>query len=396
MRDTPVWLNRWRVIAIAVAIIFAVVTAIQLGVAWQANRAAADDVEQLIRVQNMQSHLFRADALATNAFLIGGLEPPEQRQQYDDSLRRVSALVAEAAAAQPADRQALAALNVAVTSYAESMMQARANNRQGFPVGAQYLRDASTELRATALPIVTNLVTANEDRTEAEMTAHHPLLVALPGLVALAILGWVNHRIAQRFHRRVNIGLVGSAVVIGVLTLVATGVSWGQSRANAQLLDGEYARATAAASARTAANDAKANESLALVSRGSGQAFRDAWDEASAAAEASRSKLAFAGAAEWTAYLQKHFEIMGLDDSGDWDGAVEKATAEGPDSATAAFDAFDAAMQRTVDDNVQATTNELRSGNFGILILGLVCLGSGLAAAGASSWGINQRRKEYE
>ena len=56
-----------------------VITAGLQVLAWQANRAAADNTEQLVRVQNIQSTLFRADALATNAFLIGGLEPPAQR-----------------------------------------------------------------------------------------------------------------------------------------------------------------------------------------------------------------------------------------------------------------------------------------------------------------------------
>ena len=45
-----------------------------------------------------------------------------------------------AAEAQPADREALAALNVEVNDYATSVAQARQNNRQGFPVGGAYLR----------------------------------------------------------------------------------------------------------------------------------------------------------------------------------------------------------------------------------------------------------------
>ena len=39
-----------------------------------------------MRVQDIQTSLLRADALATNAFLVGGLEPAEQRAEYDEAI----------------------------------------------------------------------------------------------------------------------------------------------------------------------------------------------------------------------------------------------------------------------------------------------------------------------
>ena len=127
------------------------------------SRAKADTA-QLIRVQKIQSNLLSADATATNAFLVGGLEPPAQRAAYDQAMSSTSSLIAEAARAQPADGSALAALNQQVVNYAVAIEQARANNRQGLPVGAQYLRNASAELRADTLPILDNLVSANTAR----------------------------------------------------------------------------------------------------------------------------------------------------------------------------------------------------------------------------------------
>ena len=111
------------------------------------SRAKADTA-QLIRVQKIQSNLLSADATATNAFLVGGLEPPAQRAAYDEAMSSTSSLIAEAARAQPADGVALAALNQQVVNYAATIEQARANNRQGLPVGAQYLRNASAQLRS--------------------------------------------------------------------------------------------------------------------------------------------------------------------------------------------------------------------------------------------------------
>ena len=99
-------------------------------------------------MQKIQTNLLSADATATNAFLVGGLEPPAQRASYDQAMTTPARLIAEAAQAQPADAEALAALNQELVSYAAAIEQARANNRQGLPVGAQYLRNASAQLRA--------------------------------------------------------------------------------------------------------------------------------------------------------------------------------------------------------------------------------------------------------
>ena len=70
--------------------------------AFSLSRAKADTA-QLIRVQKIQSNLLSADATATNAFLVGGLEPPAQRAAYDQAMSGTSLLIAEAARAQPAE-----------------------------------------------------------------------------------------------------------------------------------------------------------------------------------------------------------------------------------------------------------------------------------------------------
>ena len=108
--------------------------------------AAADNTEQLVRVQNIQSTLFRADALATNAFLVGGLEPPEQRQAYDDAIDQVTRQIADAAQAQPADSEVLAALNAAVNRYTTTNRRRPATTTGRASRSArEYLRGASNE-----------------------------------------------------------------------------------------------------------------------------------------------------------------------------------------------------------------------------------------------------------
>ncbi|MCY7394732.1 MAG: hypothetical protein LH468_01050, partial [Nocardioides sp.] len=394
--DVPAQLNRWQVVAVSVCLLFGVLTATLQVLSWDANRAAADNTEQLVRVQNIQSTLLRADALATSAFLIGGLEPPAQRAAYDDAIDQVTRQVAEAAEAQPADREALAALNQTVTGYATTITQARDNNRQGFPVGSAYLSGASSSLRTDALPIVSALVAANSARAEDEMGSQRPSLLLLPGLLALAVLWWLNQKLAATFRRRFNLGLGAAFVGIGVLTVVAVTVSAGQDGDNTGLQDGSYRSAVAEATARSAANDARSNESLRLINRGSGAAFEEAYVQARGTVQRNATGQTLD---LWTTYDGLHDKVVRLDEQGQWDQAVSQATSIDPDAvpdgSTRAFDAFDTASQDTIDTNAAATTDELRSGNSGILVLAVVSLLVGLTAAGACTWGIAARRREY-
>ncbi|MFC7505103.1 hypothetical protein ACFQRR_23825, partial [Nocardioides sp. GCM10030258] len=210
-------LNRWQLIGMTVAILFGVFSAlIQFG-AWQSDGRAADDTEQLVRVQEIKSSLLRADALATNAFLVGGLEDPDQRKEYDAALSSVLTEIANAAESQPADREVLAALNVEVADYATAVAQARNNNRLGYPIGAEYLRGASKELRSDAIPLIDNMVTANTERTEDAMAGQHPIWLVLLGLAVLVVLVWLNRELAKHFHRRINKGIAFAAVIVLVV-----------------------------------------------------------------------------------------------------------------------------------------------------------------------------------
>lgn len=390
--DVPGLLNRLQVAAVAVCLVFGVLAAMLQFLGWQANGRAADNTEQLVRVQEIQSSLLRADALATNAFLVGGLEPAEQRAEYDAALDNVLRGITDAAEAQPADREALAALNTEVATYASAIAQARDNNRQGFPIGSEYLQEAGRDLRAEALPIIEELVSANSDRAEDEMGGQHPIWLFWVGILALAALWWINRMIAKRFHRRFNVGLAAAAIAVAVLTVLAVVLAQGQSNDNDELVDGSYQDAADGAAVRTLANDAKANESLLLVKRGSGQAYQDLWVEAAGQVE----DLATGGTlTAWDRYAALHAEIVELDASGNWSGAVEAATTRDEDGASAALDVVDRSAQADVDQAAEATTDTLRSGRTYALVLAIATLLLGLVAAALCAWGINQRRKEY-
>lgn len=397
-RDIPRQLGRLRLAVVAIALVFAALTAFQLVLSHDAVLAAEKDTEQLVRVQDIKVNLLRADAVATNAFLVGGLEPPEQRAVYDESITAATRGITEAAEAQPLDGAVLTELNQVLVDYTAGMAKARANNRQGLPVGAGFLRSASAELRTRGVALVDALVDANRARADASLNRQFPILVALPGVAALIVLILFNQWIARRFHRRINTGIAGGFAAVLLLTILATALSAVQVSENNRLRSGSYATATTAADARSAANAAKSNESLRLISRGSGQEFEAAWALNAEVVNRAYATPEFRGVprADWDDYVRGHQEIARLDDSGNWDGAVALATGRGPDSPTTAFARFDTTLHQTIADAAGNTGRTLSRGSSLFLVAaGLTVLG-GLAAAWLGWRGATARLKEYE
>ncbi|KAA1425599.1 hypothetical protein [Nocardioides antri] len=396
VEDTPSLLNRLQIIGIATVLAFGLLSALIQFLSYQSDGRAADDTEQLVRVQEIQSTLLRADAIATNLALIGGSGDPEQiadrDTEYDAAIARVFTLIAQAAEAQPADENALAALNVEVSAYATAIAEARSNLRQNWPVGKEYLSGASAALRADALPILENLVTANSERADDSMGGQHPFWLLLVGLAAVGVLVWLNLQLARRFRRYVNVGVAVAGVIVVVTTLVAAIAAWRADSQNDGLQDEELRMAVDQAEARTAGNDAKAYESLRLVKRGSGATYEPLWQESAEVVTdvADRSILD-----EWEAYVAKHEAIVRSDNEDLRGPALRVATAAGANGSNAPFDAFDAAAQKLVDDNAATTTDELRAGRTLALIGSLLTVVLGFAAAVAVARGIGARRREY-
>jgi hypothetical protein len=364
--------------------------------AFSLSRAKADTA-QLIRVQKIQSNLLSADATATNAFLVGGLEPPAQRAAYDQAMSGTSLLIAEAARAQPADGSALAALNQQVVNYAAAIEQARANNRQGLPVGAQYLRNASADLRATTLPILDNLINANAARAADEMQADAGYIVIVLAALGLAAVIAAQIWLARTFKRTINVGMVASAAVL-LLMVIGSLVAVLQLRgALNEISTGSLAAVNTSADARIEANNAKSNESLTLIARGSGQAFEDAWKSSADSVTSNLARLSGKPelASQWQAYADVHTQIRELDDGGQWDKAVAKATGSGKSSSNTVFGTFDSNLASYLDGVSQDASNALASEQPIMILAAILILLGGVAVALLGRWGVTERLKEY-
>jgi hypothetical protein len=394
--DTP---SRLRLLSLGV-VVLGVVTGLVgalvfSALAYSLARARAD-TDQLVRVQQIQTNLLIADATATNAFLVGGLEPAAQRAQYDSALTTTSALITQAADAQPADAETLAALNQQVLDYAGAIEQARANNRQGLPIGAQYLRSASAQLRSEALPIADNLVSANAERAEDRMATWIGLVFVIFAALALAALVVGQVWLARRFRRTFNRGMLAASVLLLVLLVGGIALLVNLNTSVDTIRSRSFTAVNLAAGARIEASNAKSNESLTLIARGSGAAFETAWKNSTANVTDNLNRLGSAApTSAWNSYLQVHSQIRKLDEGGNWDGAVALATGTGETSANTVFNAFDAQLADVLERSTAEAAAGLSGRQPGLIAAAVLALLGGLGVALLARSGVAARLKEY-
>lgn len=375
------------------------VLGLRAGLAQSDALAAADaDTTQLVGIQDVRNDLVVADATATNAFLVGGLEPPEQRARYDAAIASAAHGLAQLAGSNEADAELLGKATAGLTTYTGLVEQARANNRQGFPVGAAYLDQASTVLRTDVLPNLDDLVDANSDRVDAsfDSVGEVPWLLAL-GILALAALVVVQVWMARRTHRRLNAGLFWSTVLAlaasvgGAFVLGSTAARAGDAR------HGPYDATVSVSRAYSLANDAKSMESFTLIKRGSGQAYEEQF-----VAETDQARTLLSRPTVDTTlvpllddWVAAHQKIRALDDGGNWDGAVALAISPAPGDPNDVFETFSTAASSSLEASATQTHDALSGSGGSAVLVGWLMLVAGLLAAVLSWRGVSTRVEEY-
>ncbi|MEU4362514.1 hypothetical protein [Promicromonospora sp. NPDC023987] len=400
---------------LALATAVAVVACLLLGVTGflagngqsAALRDAQRDAAQLVGTQELRNDLVSADATATNAFLVGGLEPAEARARYETSLSEAAQAVPSLAATVRGDGEAadLAAVSDSVQRYAGLVESARANNRQGFPVGAAYLDQASSALRDEVLPTIDEVAVSTSERVDADMRSvalAQALLLFV--LLALVALGAVQLWLARRTHRVLNTGLAAASAALLVGGVVVTAAVLGGNGVARSVASGPYAATVATSEALSLATDAKSMESFTLIKRGSGGEFEESYQTSVAGArdllgEAEDATANGSGATDSLSLLnawdEKHAEIRALDDGNDWDAAVQAATSTADDSAGAAFAAFSDRAHAEVEATSKDAVDRLGSAATTAQVAAWIALVLGVAGAVAAAAGMNVRLKEY-
>ncbi|WP_419994987.1 hypothetical protein [Streptomyces boninensis] len=435
--------GRLRIIGAVLAVLVVAFAAIT---AWQvADRSSAADsvVERSQPLSADAASIYRsladADTTAAAGFLSGGQWPNEVTKRYEKDIDRASKLLVKAAAnteGSAAAQKQLSTLSHTLPRYTGLIEQARANNRQGLPLGGAYLRYANKQMSETLLPAARELYETETGQLNDDYDAAKswPYLALAAGVVALGGLGWAQRRNYRRTNRVFNQGLLiaTAATTVVLLWLVA-----GHAFARSGLTDSDEHGAQSLQVLNEARIDslrARADESLTSVSRGAvvdAKSGEDAYEKRYQASmvnlmgkgekggPASGSKLHEAfqladnetgeapvdKAGEWTReWQQRHKVARSADDAGDYDLAVERtigkkdATGEDFDSKNSsgeAFDKVDAWLAKALAHEQAEFSSAAEDGRgaFTGLQWGAVVLGL-LGALGALL-GIGRRLSEY-
>ncbi len=396
--STPARLRAWMVATAMVALLFGVLSA--TGVDRRASSLEAADAasQQLIAVQDVQVRLVHADAIARENYLRGGIEDGAKRATYASELAAVSdGLVSVANSVLPNEAATLASVSAQLSRYSGLVEQARANNRQGFPVGAAYLRLANTlsgEMATSLQSVQASLrqqVNDNLDRADKAGAWLHA--TGWPLVVMLVVGGaWV----ASRFRRLLNVP-IALAGLVTLLMLVIGGTIQGSTMSDAErATSGPLQAADLAAQARSASFAAHAQEFTTLIARGSG-ADDSAWQTSISTTELALDRLCDIAdecslKSSVREYADAHASVRDSDDSGDWDAARESSL---DGEAALAFSAFDSASSSTAEVLRERAASAMTSAPDGLALLRVLSFLAGLGVAALVLVGYSQRLREY-
>ncbi|MER6124900.1 hypothetical protein ABT173_20105 [Streptomyces sp. NPDC001795] len=419
--------GRLRLIGAVLALL---VVAFGAVTAWQmTDRSnAADDVVHSSQplsagAADIYRSLADANTAASSGFLSGGQEPAATTARYERDIQTAAAkLVTAAASTEPGSPSAdtIAKLNKLLPEYKGLIERARANNRQGFPVGGAYLRAANETMQQEMLPAAQDLYTKENQRLRSDYAGAtpYPWFAIVLGVLALAALGWAQRRHYLRTNRVLNQGLVAATAACAVVLL------WlvvGHSVARAGL-DSSYDHGVRSLNvlhdARIASLNARGNENLTLVSRGaetkklSDGTVEDAYDYAfqqdmktlsagltqaeSLADDQAGKQPVTAATGNMKVWQQRHKQARTADDEGDYQAALNKIIGSKADQPTGeCFDSVDANLAKALDHE----ENEFKkaAGDGRDAMTGLPAGSAALAVLGAAGalLGIGRRLSEY-
>lgn len=369
--------------------------------------------------QQVYRALSDADATAASAFLSTGGEPIKLRERYENDIAQAGASLARAASGTAsggptADQIDIVARQLPV--YTGLIETARANNRQGFPAGASYLREASELMRSKILPAAEELYQADTAglAEEQDDAGGFPWVTTFLVLALLAALFAAQLYLTRRTNRVLNVGLVvaTAAIVFGLLwssiALITQSVL-----INSSQRDGTE-QVDLLVKARIAALKARADETLTLVARGDGGAYEEVFVSMTRALAGERGDGGLLGTAREnadggpvaqrlddatenaTAWLQAHAEVRKRDNEGEYSDAVKLAIDEkNPDGTAVAFTKLDADLRSAISVGRQSFFDDTTYASRALTLLAPGWAVLGVIAALGIAVGISERVREY-
>ncbi|MCX4098952.1 hypothetical protein [Nocardia sp. alder85J] len=362
--------------------------------------------------QHLYSALSVADAAAGTAFIAGGLEPRETRDRYNQSIGQAAVeLVVQSnttldAGTEDPDAQLLLGIATALPVYTGLVETARTANREGHPVGAAYLSEASNLMQSTLLPMAQQL---QEHRAEAIAAAQQRQVrilwapIALPVLTLVALIG-AQVYLARRTRRILNPGLLPAAITVVILLAWTVAAGTISARSAAAARDNGAVPTETLTVSHTLAQQARSAETLKLLRRDASGDYDRTFDETTSRLttllsgyprHAPAQEEVGSARSHVQDWLEAHQRMTDALSRGDFPGASAVAIGPGPDEAAAEVDGLD----RDLTTGIAHTRHELRAGIAGaaralnLLSAGAVALTT-LAAALVSA-GLWPRLREY-
>ena len=273
---TPGKLALVSMLVVAGALCFGVVATLAVRSRSEAANAARTQTEPLlVQAVTLYNSLSDANATATTTFLTGGLEPAQRRAHYLQDLRlatgSLTTLTREVSGSSRA-RAAVRTISDQLPVYTGLVESARANNLQGFPVGAAYLRQASTLLTGTILPAANQLYAIEAQRLGDDYrsgTSNTPLVVLAIAIAWSLVILIAAQRFVTRVSRRIlNVWmLLATLVIVGVSVWAVVGLIGERNALIRAQRNGSDSVEVLTAS-RVLLSRAQSDQSLTLVSRG--------------------------------------------------------------------------------------------------------------------------------
>jgi hypothetical protein len=407
-----------RLLSIATVVGVVLLSVIAAGASGARNRAAgAVSVETeplLVNAQGMYASLADADATAADTFLTGGIEPTDLRQRYLNDLKTATDQLSTATrqvGGSTAAQQAVTTISDQLPIYSGLIETARADNRQSLPVGAAYLRQASTLMRSQILPAADRLYEVEAARLDHGYQSGSSALdvvgVLVAGAALLALLALTQLYLARRTNRMVNVPLLVASVLGLVLTIgLVTGFMLEQRHLHRAQVEGSDA-VQVLSQARILTLRAQGDEGLTLVARGSGDPYqadfkavtaRIGGPDGSSGLLGRMAQIEGAPVSSWSEYRQYlavHQQVVQLEQSGQFDQAVKVALGRNPGGESSQFDALNTDLTNEITSGQARFSSQARSAhrelrNAGVIIA-VVLLAVGLLAL----FGIQQRINEY-
>ncbi|MFJ8841800.1 hypothetical protein ACIRFF_02725 [Streptomyces cyaneofuscatus] len=414
--------GRLQIIGAVLALLvvaFGAVTALEIS-----HRAsAADDVvgrSQPLSADaaDIYRSLADADTMAASGFLAGAQEPKAVQDQYRKDIEEAARLLVKASAntdSSTSSWQEITTLNELLPVYTGLIERARANNRQGLPLGGAYLRYANQKMTNELLPAAERLYAAETGRLDRDSAdaRRWPFLSLAAGLVVLGALVWMQRRNYRRTNRVFNHGLlVATAAASVVLLWLAVGHTVARTELRSAMTHGQESL-DVLNNARINSLKARANENLTLVARGAVltadgsadqyetdyttgmKALQEQLKKAERLADDESGSAPVAKAAKSvTEWQDRHRKARATDDQGDYDGALEQIIGA-KDSTGQSFQQVDTALRTALAHEQGEFTAAAEDGRGALRGLPTGAAALAVLGAVAAILGINRRLSEY-